>query len=419
MVSKMKFMIRYRFLLAFLALPIVLASCDSEYSLEGKIINMYGGKQRTNSYEKYGDFFRFLSYVERPKAKDSSGAIQAPLTISPLESVIATREGSISWTGRYETTWEYKLPEDRVVASTMIADEEHNIYAVDNRGFIHAISNKGEKRFEIMLGDPEETIEIYSDLLALKGSFVAATSNGRIMKCNYEGEIDWEYYSNLAPVSNFAADNDNNVYVPLTNNEFGKTDSLVKIGRKGNEVWKIAFPETRLFRTPSVGKENILIAGMKEIKGKRLSILYALSYKGEIKWEKQLTVVPRFISIADDGTIYVVGYNAGVGEAISAVYSFDKDGNLLWDKFFELGVPAPLMISEKVIAFVGKNQESSGCFFLNRVSGHVEKVVDIESEAFVKLLPSVTPDGRITFATIDFFGVVRIDDTEINKMLPY
>jgi putative pyrroloquinoline-quinone binding quinoprotein len=409
-------MIKYLTVLS--AVLVLLSSCGGDYSLEGKTLNMYGGVKRSNSYEKYGGFLRYFSYVEKIKSTDTTGAIQAPLVVSGLETVVATKGGTICWINDRATTWEYSLPKDRLIASTMIADQDHNIYAIDNYGMIHGITNKGEKKFEIQFGDTNQTIEIYSDLLAFGKSFVAATSNGKIAKFNYDGELVWEYNSELSPATSFAGDRDGAVFIPLSNNEFGKTDSLVIIKTNGEIAWAKAFPNTRLFRTPTLGKDLILIAGMREIQGQRLSILFALDSKGEIKWEKQLNVVPRFISLSENEDIYVVGYNAGIGEAISAVYCFDKEGKVKWNKFFELGVPAPLMIAENSVAFVGKDRESSGCFFLNKETGYVEKVIDFEKEAACKLFPAVSPDGRITFACMNFLGLVRIDDTAINKMLP-
>ena len=162
----------------------------------------------------------------------------------------------------------------------------------------------------------------------------------------------------------------------------------------------------------------ILIPATYDIYEDKLYLIYALDTLGNILWKKELSVLPRNISVGDDGKIYVTGYNAGLGEGLSGIFCFTDKGELIWKQYLDVTIPAPVLISKDNVAVVGVKKRSPGVFFFNN-TGILIKTVSLSDAPIFNLQPFVLPDPVIAFAGTEKLFILRIDDSMMNKILPW
>jgi outer membrane protein assembly factor BamB len=396
----------------------LISSCQREKSLDGIAINLYGGTARTNNYEEFGNFYNQLVLTDIPPANDSSGAISAPISISSANTIIATIGGSIVSIYKDRKEWEYKLPQYSVIAANMATDAKHNIYALDNDGNLFSISLGGALRWQKKIFTKKEVLTTFSDLLSTSDGVVAASSNGEIKKIDFDGNIKWSVYRTLSTTQFFPSDEKGNIALPLTHDLYGKTDSLLLLNKDGQTTWQIALDSFRIAKSPVMFQGKIYLIGLKENNGNKIGTLFCIDMKGKIIWKKEINMHTRFISIANDGKIYVSAYNAGIAEAYSAVYCLNKNGNMLWSKFFEVAIPNPIMLSEDKLAFLASDKHSYSLFFLNK-QGFVERTVSLADTYLFRSQPVVSPGSNIILAGSERLLVIRLDDTPMNKMIPW
>jgi hypothetical protein len=405
---------------------ILLSSCEKKS--EPSLINLYGGYNRNNNYEKYGSFPSFTTFIDKAsnfiKMNDSSGAIVAPLVISESQVLIATINGSIIMFDRTtdtinkKTSWSYKLDSSLVVASGMCGDIDKNIYAILSNGELLSLSKNGNLRWKYRYSNENNDKLFSSDLLAVNDGIIASLSNGLIFKLSFDGKLLWERKSNWSTTNTFAGDSYGNLYIPITKEEFGASDSLIMLDKNGKLLWQKTFEKVRIIKTPVIQNGNIYISGLQELNNGRAPVVIAIDTSGKEIWKKELAVVPRHISTSNDGSIYIIGYNSGIGEAMSGVFCFTKEGKLKWQLYFEAIVPAPLMVGKENLAFIGRTPKALACYFMNK-EGQVTKTISLTDIPTPYLQPVVMPNGAITMAGAEKSCLIRIDETPINKILPW
>ncbi len=395
-----------------------LLSCSAE--LEEGPINQYGGAGRTNSYEVYGEFHTYNTYPDYPKPEyqDSAGVIAQPLVIASYKLILGTKNSKIKLLAGTNVHWEFDLDSNEYVAAGMCGDTRKNIYAVTTNHRLLSLDFTGKKRWEYEIKDSAVRERVYADLLAVEDGIVLGSSSGLLMKFSHDGKLQWKRQSPFDLNRVFAADEEGNIAAALTQNEFGKSDSLVFLNPDGKINWAKHLDSIRLINTPVIHEDRIFAAGVKEIGYARMSIIYAFDKKGNIQWTKELNNIPKYLSVDADGKLYVASYSSGIGEDMTGVFCFDQDAELIWKIYFEAGVPYPLMISEESIAFIGSDRKGVGVYFLNR-EGVLMKGLSMSDIPNIYLKPAVLPDGVIIFAGSEILCSVRIDDTALNKLIPF
>jgi outer membrane protein assembly factor BamB len=316
--------------------------------------------------------------------------------------------------------WEQKLEAGYVCAAGMVADKKQNIYVIDNNASIYSFDLSGKMRWKQSLTKIDSSsIVTFSDLLAQEDGIVAASTDGIITKYSYNGKIIWNKKFNLPTTSYFASDKSGNLIIPLTHNRFGGNDSLISIDVKGRTNWTRQFNNTRIIKPPVIFEDRIYLCCVESSGDTKLPIVYVLEKKsGKIKKTFEINQTPRFISVDDDGNIYLVAYDGGFGKTISMIICWDKDGKKLWDKYFEVAIPYPIMISNKSLAFIGVDNEASGVYYLTK-NGLVQHVISLTEAPTVIYNPTVAPGNKIVFGSTDRLGFVYVDDSPLNKFLPW
>lgn len=401
-----------------LCLILVLSGCSKEKSLEGQLVNQFSNASRDNSYEKYGTFFNNSYKVDYIKSSDSSGTIVQPLVLSAFRTVFATTAGSIHLLYDDAVQWTYKLEKNELIVAGMCADKEQNIYAVSNAGKVYSIDKDGKLRWKNNFIDSITKTTIFSDLLALEDGIVIGATNGIVRKYDFNGKMLWQIQNSTEPTKYFAANEQGLLAIPFTNNEFGKSDTLWLVEPNGNVKSKIGFDGIRLIKTPVFHKNNIYLIGMMDTNGTRTSFLYSLDLSGKIIWQKEIQTPARFLSVSEEGKIYVVAYHTGMGEYLSAVFCFSSEGKEEWKQFIDVLIPSPVIISEKLLAFAGYGKDVPG-FYFYRPDGTLAKVISLHDAPNFLAVPTVRPDRVIILPGSEKLCLIKIDEPLINKYLPW
>ncbi len=408
---------KYFILFLITSLIILLNSCGSD-SGEGKPVNIYGGAGRTNSFEDFGSFYNKYPVIDKIEFKDSSGAITAPLVLPNSEIIVSTVKGNILLISQKQVKWSYKIDSVELPSASLAADANVNIYVISTGGKLYSISKDGVLNWKKKIIDSAGRYDIFSDLLVQDDGVVTAVSNGKIIKVGFDGNIRWIYSASLSPAKTFAADEKGNLYIPLTHDEFGATDTLLCLSSAGKVVWKKGFENTRFIKSPVVFNKKVYLFGITESGEQKITSIYSLHQKGKILWKKEILLFARFLSVDKDGRAYITGYNSGIGEAMSGVFCFSTDGKLVWKKYFEVIIPSVPLISKKYIALVVSDKNAVGVYFLKK-DGTLYEVVSMENMPVLYLQPAVTSAPILIFSGAEELCIVSIDAPPFDKFLPW
>ncbi|TAE24285.1 MAG: hypothetical protein EAZ92_13455 [Candidatus Kapaibacterium sp.] len=425
-----------------LLFSMMLQSCSKQKPLEN--YNFYGGTARASNYELSGSFSAMImTDVPKEAAKKNTteplpnGAVVPPIAVTFNHNYLASSDG---YALRYANNkLEWKSPLDTlpsgkraVAASFPAADVNDNYYLLANDGAAYSFDKTGKRRFKQALFAPSMQ-SLFSDLLLLKSSIITAFSangtNGTLVKSDVEGKVEWRKEYTLAPTRTIAADEQENIFVALSNNESGKSDSVLSLAPNGSVRWVVQLAETRITKSPALSVEAsgagmVLLAGIRERKGERTDILLALDAQtGKMLWEKTLTFAPQGMSIGSQASgnqplIVVAGYRVGVGEPLTLVYGFDQSGKELWRLSYDLAVIGAPMIGVENIAFVGTKGDAVGVYIM-RKDGVFQQVISLSDAPLLCLVPGVDVQNNLVFAMTEQLGLIKVGSLPAQRLLPY
>ncbi len=402
------------------ALFALCSACSDGVRLEPDQLNLYGSAARACSFEDVDAFAKtspMNQVVELVEDSTLPGAITPPLVLAEGNVCIGTNDGAVACLMEDVLVWKTALAGNAVPAAALCGDNSENVYAIGNDGAVTSFDAKGRQRWRLAAFRSGPVIT-YSDLLAVQDGIVAASSAGDIAKISFDGKVVWRWTSVLSPTKTFAADDGGNLYIALTHNEFEGTDSLLVLSPQGKQVWALAFEGTRLIKTPVITGNAVVITGVRQAENIRVSVLHKIDRMGRILWSKEVTITPRGVSIARDGTIYVAGFRAGLDDPRSAVIALSPQGTELWKKNYEFAIPSPVLISDEVLAFMGTKGMSTGLYLIMRDGSYID-VVSLGAMPVVNLQPAVDAQGIIVLASVESLGTVLVGATGIRDILPF
>jgi hypothetical protein len=402
-------------------ISILIISCESDISLKGKPVNFHGGYQRNNSYEEYGNFKRQLYYLDSYDSIHVGGAIAPLLILSSKIVVFPSSEGKVVVIKDREIKSIFTLDEGSVTSAAMAADPEQNIYIIDNKGKLYSFSLTGGRNWAKNIYEIEEDELIsFSDLLALNDGIVTASSKGKIVKLSYSGKILWSKSFNMHIPKNFCANDSGYIALPLTHNIFGMRDTLVFLSPEGKITWSKSFSKFRLIKASVIQDNHIFFVGIEGKGENKKSYVICCDDNGKTIWKKKFDLMPRSISVDNNKTAYIIAYSGGfgLGKPISMISALDSNGKVIWDKFIEVTLPCPILISEDVLAFAGTDDLASGIYFM-RKNGAIENVISLSDAPPFLAYAAVTPNKNILFGTLDKTQIIRIDETPMKKIVPW
>lgn len=404
-----------KYIICFLSFLFI--SCNSDTTSEN--YNLFGGIGRTNSYENIKTIYQRLVITDTLlPIDDASGLISTPLVLDDGKFCLSSINGYILLTTREKVIWNHKLSKEEVVVAGMCADIQKNIYCASNKGIVYSFDINGKLRWKVNIFDTVYDSVQMSDLLAVDDRIIVSADSGKIVSLDTNGNKIWERVSSINSTRTFSADKNGNIAINLTFDEFNQNDTLLFLSKEGKELWKKPFDKIRLIKSPVLFNNKIFLIGIHTKNGERLSKIFIFDDKGNQIWEKELSIFLRFISVDSKENIYVTGYNTGIGETISGVYCYSIDGNLKWKIFYEMSIPVPILIANEFIAVVGMTRKAPGLFIMTK-QGELSRTISLSDAPTLFLQPNVSKDGNIVFASTEKLALVRIDETLLNKILPY
>ncbi len=400
------------YLLIHLILLALLVNCGSEKP--SKPFNIYGDGQRTNSYEDLGTFWSGVVYIEKLSIKDTTGFAQSPLALSKNKFVVATNAGSIALFEHTNSLWEKQLSDSEFVASNFVADIKENIYFLSNKHILYSYSVAGQRNWTTRIDD---STNIFSTLLATNEAIYFSSERRRLFKISLTGKIEWILNLPLPTTLTFAEFN-GNLVVNITNNSTNLSDSILFIEKSGEIRWVRQVQNTRLVKSPVIASNKIYAIGYsysgQNIEGR----IICLDTLGKIIWSKSLPIIPRFISVSRSEEIFLILYNLGIGETLSALYRLNNQGEVISHQFVNAIFYAPILISQDKIALLGYIKEIPSMLFFDKEL-NLLRTIDLSRIPPPIVQPAVLTDCTIIFATSSGPYIIRIDENPIIKLLPW
>lgn|GEM_PF-3485590 len=156
--------------------------------------------------------------------------------------------------------WEYSIMYDPNHKSAPTIDSSGNVYIVDNVGTISAINPNGSVKWQYLTEklSNSSTRDTIDPFVGLDGTIYASNGYRNLYALDQNGSLKWTF-NTTAPVSSSIIDKNNKIYISVGKN-------VISLDSNGNQLWAI---------------------------------------------ETDIAVMGSSLSIAEDGTIYVV---TGVGK---------------------------------------------------------------------------------------------------------
>jgi len=401
--------------LLILSMALILLSCsDSEGAKD--FDNSSGGIGRNNSYE-YVDGFQYQ--IRSEILIDSlHGTTCPPHILGNQKIIMASENSSIVSLFSNEKEWEYNLDSGHVIGSGFASDKSNNIYTIDNYGIVYSIDSDGKQRFKKELIEASK-LEFFNTPLSLPNNIIFSSSNGDIVSVDTNGNENFRLEFDTDIIGEISALNEDNILLTLTNGTFGATDTLVCLDNIGNEKWRFSSEGYRFLKGAITNGINIAVGGTKQLDDNKLSKMFYLDSTGKVNWDKEISSLPRFLSMSNNGELFVVTYDSGFRKMLSGVFSYSSEGDLNWNIYYDYSIPTPALISGNIISFLASNRETYGLFYLNRDDGVLMHSLDIGEAAPIEFSPAIGDDGTLNFSGKNQLRLIRIDETAISKILPY
>ncbi|MBL7973585.1 MAG: PQQ-binding-like beta-propeller repeat protein [Candidatus Kapabacteria bacterium] len=397
-----------RFLFIVLSPALLLCvSCDSEVNITGKPVIAYADIFRSSDYTMYPE--SDISKVSEEVIDSAKTSVTcAPLCLEKGNVIFALQNKTVVSTTYATVNWKFTT-DDIINNSSLIADNEHNLYFATSKGTVYSVTSAGKLRWKKTLS-ADSLLPFNSNIQLLTNGIVVANGSGLVQKFDFNGKALWQYISYNTPNHTFAADANNNIIMVFHDKQIGGTDSLVMIGDDGKMKWQEPINQTNVSCNISWVGGSIYVGGERMIANKRVPVIHCYNNAGQIVWSRQLPVTPRGISVGlSDSLLYVVGYNAQIQhEPKSDVIALHKTGgSIVWELWFDYAIDHPVIITENYLQFLGTQNHSTGFYRMNK-NGTLHSLVSLSNSDEVYPLPTIAPNGTIVMGSTQHAGVVTL-----------
>lgn len=379
-------------------------SCGKPAAWNDGNISSGGGASHANTYHEFNGFTLQAAMNDRLPLEDSSGISAPPLPLDAVFTVVATLGGTISKVASTTLQWTAKL-DTGYVAAGMCADAEGSVYCAATDGSLYCFDATGKRQWKRSIVDSQNVVAFYDVILTNDGLF-AATYGGDVVKCSKSGKIIWRRTFAGGIARPPCADANGRLYVPVADAAH-ITDTVICIDNSGKTLWNMNIPAMTLTAAPVITGSSVVAGGKKFENGNEIPMLIGLDMSGHKQWEVLLDAVPRYISIATDGHISTVGWNAGMGIPLSSVRSFTADGAPLEKLYYRFPVYSPVLHAAENAVFTGSQNSAYGVYLLDK-SGSLNMVLSMEDAPDLNLNPAVAPDGTLLFAAKNKPVITRV-----------
>lgn len=406
-----------RFIL-FFQLILLVFSCQREDPLDNNDINGFGGPQKDYSYEDFGDFYNYNAFIDKINTNDNSGILIPPIALPGSRIAVVTENGYIHKIYEKNIEWSSKSMEVDFPVSSMVIDKQGNYYLLTSTGELASLDINGKLKWKIKVSEDSTENYTFSDLLISDNSLYLSDNKGKLYAYSIDGKLLWNKAFNLTINRTLSVSKSGKIALTLTNDEFGSNDILVFIDKTGQIIFERELKGIRLFRAPTIHNDKLILTGVEVINDQRSNLILCFDSLGNEIWRKKIDLFPRYSSVSRDGSILIVAYNSGIGEPFSVIYCLDQYGKEIWKLYYDVLIKTPILISKNKLAFIGLKENLTAVFFMKK-DGSIINHISLNEAPSINIIPTVRSDGVICFAAVNKLEIIRIDDTFLNKLLPW
>ena len=270
-----------------------------------------------------------------------------------------------------------------------------------------------------IISDDSSDIKIYSEPLITDDGIIIDTSYGLLEKFSFSGSVTWMNKYNSSVTKLFSELKNKDLIIPLTNNQFGGTDSILLIDKNGKFKKSVKLDNFRILTQPLISEDKIVISGAVDIKNERFSVVKCFDSNLNKVWSIEIGVMVNEISSDNSGNIYFSGYSSGVGESMTGLFCYDKTGKLNWQTYFKLQIASQILVSKDFLPFSATSHNGAGIFIVTKDKGILCKTHPLNEMPLVYLNPAVGVDRSLIFVGSDDFRIIRLTETQLDKILPW
>lgn len=392
----------FKFILIIFLISFIVSCSDDELRKN----SLLGDEGRNNEFSEFSLGYKQNSSQVKLDLEDSSGIIFSPLILSSFESIITTYSGKVYFLASSSVKWEYNFQNDMAVISPVL-DDKQNIYFGLRSGKIISLDRLGKKRWEAEY-EIEGKLMLMNNLLLMDSNLVVSDNKGGVSVFNLEGKLVNSFKNDDYLFHTFPS-MDDNLVLPITNNEYGKTDSIIFTNINGELGWKYALENSRIISSPVVAGSVIYVPCTYGDNINNLGVIYKISKSGELLGKIELSTIPRYLTVGSDSTIYIGAYNIGLGtKSETALFVFDWQNKLIWKKFINAKIVSPIYIFKDLLCFHG-DEIGNGMFIFKKSNGNLIKLISLHDKEQISNIPGVY-QSRILFSSTESNSLIHILD---------
>lgn len=386
---------------------------------EGKTFNSAnGGHTRSNNYEGINKVFsNYISYKEFKFSGevDSSGFLFPPFFINSNDYLYISKSNKIHVIidDRVMSTFDL---ETNFIASNPCKDENDNVYFQAHNGTIYSynLSDRRQAKLNWKTENAKSEPTLYSDLVYMNNKIYSSSTKFGLEVFNTDGKLDYKVEINNS-IRHFAIANDNSIYISTTHDDFQKEDTLIAI-KDGKVKYKIGL-EGRLYSAPICIDNEVVVPILFEIKENKYIRIVRLDENGKLISKIENNIVCKYISADNQGNIYTISSNSGLGIQVSYLDKYDKTGKKLWAQNVDLDINSPMLICDDAAVFCGERDGATGLFYFDKNSGKLSSSIALASVPLHSLVPVYKSSGGIVLGAANNAGLIVIERSSLDKIM--
>jgi outer membrane protein assembly factor BamB len=392
---------------------LLLCACQRE---QWELPAALGTPQRSSNYSAAAELPPSIPLLLPLDAADTSGCVVPPLVLSSRRWIMATSGGSLLSVSPTRVDWLFRLPGG--ATATSLAADSSRVYALATDGMLYALSHEGKLLWSTAAFAPLDSGAAYAHLLPFSDGVLAASLAGELLCFSGDGRLRWRS-NRAAPIGRLPAAFADAVALSSGPGVPGETDTLVLLDAStGQQRWARALPLTAISSGPVVGDRFLAVAGIRyNPESSPAAVLHAFSPTGELLWSQLLPAPARFLATADS-SLYVGIGSTGVGNPISGVLCFSRQGKLLWKLYLQAELTAPPIVFRQALLCLARQGGALGAYVLSREDGSLREVLSLSEAPPLVLVPAVTPDGEMLLGWSHRLGLLRLSYHPWKWLLP-
>lgn len=408
-------------LILFLTLLILLGSCSEE-----KVKLENSGK--TNFYENIDRFKNQYFNTEELDLKDNSGYNFPVVFLDIDEYILSSKDNKIIYIKGRKFNKEIVLNQNEFLSNKPTIINNNQIFLTFTDGSFKCFDMNFKLQWQgkinlskfALINEPFIINDENSKENNKQSKIIISNTDGLIQCYNLDGKISWEKQFNSNIYKTLVTDNNLNIYIVQSKKTNLDKDTIFVLDKKGLILRNLSINDGDVIKNPVISNNNIYFMTKTNINNEEFSNLYSYDLKLNLTYKKEFNIMLRHLSINEQNqNVFVVTYKSGFSNISNGIFCLDKNGNENWHLYLEYSIPYPVLVSKDEICFTASNQKTIGIFYIDTQKGVLTNIISAGKLPDFNLEPSVNFDGSLMFSCSDSKSLIKIDETPLDKMLPY